>query len=95
MSAPRRIEVLGPGCARCKETFRIVQQVVQQQGLDFEVVKDESVERMMALGLMATPGVAVDGNLMISGRIPNAEEVRHLLGVVGAEAASVRPGVQG
>ena len=76
-----KIEVLGPGCRRCKETFRVVRHVVEQSGLDAEVVKDESIERMMALGLMATPGVAVDGKIVVSGRIPKAEEVRQLLGV--------------
>lgn len=77
----KKIEVLGPGCTRCKETFRVVQHVVEQAGLPIEVVKDESIERMMALGLMATPGVAIDGRIVISGRIPRAEEVRQLLGV--------------
>ncbi len=76
----RKIEVLGPGCTRCKETFRVVQHVVEREVLDVEVVKDESIERMMALGLIATPGLAIDGKVVISGRIPKAEEVRHLLG---------------
>lgn len=76
-----RIEVLGPGCTRCKETFRVVKHVVEQAGLDAEVVKDESIERMMAIGLMATPGVAIDGKIVVSGRIPKADEVRQLLGV--------------
>jgi len=77
----QKIEVLGPGCSRCKETFRIVQQVVADAGLDVEVVKDESIERMMALGLMSTPGVAVDGKVVSAGRIPKAEDLRHLLGI--------------
>jgi small redox-active disulfide protein 2 len=77
----RKIEVLGPGCARCKETFRVVQHVVEQGGLDVELVKDESIERMIALGLMATPGVVIDGKVVVSGRIPKAEELRRLLGV--------------
>lgn len=81
MPKERKIEVLGPGCARCKETYRVVQHVVEQGGLDAEVVKEESMERMIALGLMATPGVAIDGKLVVSGRIPKAEEVRRLLGV--------------
>jgi small redox-active disulfide protein 2 len=76
-----KIEVLGPGCTRCKETYRVVRHVVEQSGLDADVVKDESIERMMALGLMATPGVAVDGKVIVSGRIPKAEEVRQFLGV--------------
>ena len=76
-----KIEVLGPGCTRCKETFRVIRHVVDDAGLDAEVVKDESIERMMALGLMSTPGVAVDGIIVVSGRIPKADEVRQLLGV--------------
>jgi len=81
MSPQRKIEVLGPGCTRCKETFRVVQHVVEQGGLDVEVVKDESIERMVALGLLATPGVVIDGKVVVSGRIPKAEEVRRLLGI--------------
>ena len=77
----KKIEVLGPGCTRCKETYRVVQHVIEQEGLAIELVKEESIERMMALGLLATPGVAIDGKVVISGRIPKAEEVRRLLGV--------------
>jgi small redox-active disulfide protein 2 len=80
-STKKKIEVLGPGCGRCKETLRVVQHVIEQEGLDVELVKDESIERMMALGLMATPGLAIDGKLVISGRIPKVDEVRQLLGV--------------
>lgn len=81
MSTQKKIEVLGPGCSRCKETFRIVQQVVTESGIDVELVKDESIERMMALGLMATPGVAVDGKVVLSGRVPKPADVRQLLGI--------------
>lgn len=77
----QKIEVLGPGCTRCKETFRVVQHVVEQSGVTVELVKDESIERMMAVGLLATPGIVVDGKVVLSGRIPKAEEVRHLLGI--------------
>jgi len=79
MSERKRIEVLGPGCGRCKETFRVVQHVVEEEKIDAEVVKDESIERMMALGLMATPGVVIDGKIVSSGRVPKAEELRQLL----------------
>jgi small redox-active disulfide protein 2 len=77
--ARRKIEVLGPGCTRCKETYRVVSQVVENDHLDFDVEKIESLERMIELGLIATPGVAVDGRVVLSGRIPKADEVRKLL----------------
>lgn len=79
-SAPlKRIEILGPGCNRCKETYRIVQNVVEAERLPFDVVKVESIERMVELGLMATPGVAIDGKVVFSGRIPKADEIRTML----------------
>lgn len=80
--ARRKIEILGPGCTRCKETYRIVQQAVEADHLDVDVEKVESMERMIELGLLATPGVAVDGKVVFSGRIPKMDEVRKLL--VGA-----------
>jgi small redox-active disulfide protein 2 len=77
----RRIEILGPGCARCKETYRVVRQVVEGAGLGCEIIKNESIDRMVELGLLASPGLAIDGRLVISGRVPGADEIRRLLGV--------------
>ena len=78
-NAPRKIEVLGPGCARCKETFRVVAHVVESDKLPFTVEKVESMDRMIEIGLLATPGVAVEGKVIFSGRIPKAEEIRAAL----------------
>lgn len=75
----RKIEVLGPGCSRCREAFRLVAEVVQADGLPFEVVKSEDTGRMLELGLLATPGMAIDGRVVVSGRIPRREEIRALL----------------
>jgi small redox-active disulfide protein 2 len=75
------IEVLGPGCARCHETLRVVRHVVDEAHLECRVEKSESVERMADLGVMLTPAVAFDGKVVLWGRIPRTEEVRHLLGL--------------
>jgi len=75
----QKIEILGPGCARCKQTHSVVQHVVEQEGLHVDVVKEESLARLSALNVMATPAVAVDGEVVFSGRVPSAEEVRAML----------------
>ena len=75
----RKVEILGPGCARCKETYRVVQNVVVKEQLPVDVEKVESIERMVELGLMATPGVAIDGKVVVYGRVPKADEIRALL----------------
>ena len=78
---PKKIEVLGPGCPRCKETYRVVLNVVAEAGLSCDVEKVESIDRMVELGLMATPGVVFDGRVVLAGRIPRPEEVRKALGL--------------
>lgn len=77
----KTVEVLGPGCPRCLETFRVVRQVVETAGLGCEVIKNPSIDRMVELGVMATPAVVVDGKVVLSGRLPKAEEVKKILGI--------------
>ncbi len=81
MPTRKVIEILGPGCPRCQQTYRVVQQVVEQVGLDVEIRKVESVERMIELGVLATPAVVVDGELKSAGQIPKPELVRKFLGI--------------
>jgi len=82
MASPvSRIEILGPGCPRCFETHRIVRHVVDEARLECSVVKTTAIDRMVELGVLATPAVAFDGKVVFSGRIPTAEEIRRLLGL--------------
>ncbi len=75
------IEVLGPGCARCQETYRVVRHVVDDARLDCLVQKVQSVDRMVDLGVLHTPAIAFDGKVVLSGRIPTSDDVRRLLGL--------------
>jgi len=75
------IEVLGPGCARCHETHRVVRHVVDEAQLECQVQKIESMDRMIELGVLKTPAVAFDGKVVLSGRIPKSDEVKQLLGL--------------
>jgi small redox-active disulfide protein 2 len=76
-----RIEVFGPGCRRCQETYRVVRQVVEQASLSCEVAKVESIQEMAQRGIMATPAIAVDGQVVMTGRVPTPDDVKKLLGL--------------
>jgi small redox-active disulfide protein 2 len=80
-TSTKRIEILGSGCPRCQETYRIVRAVAENAGLACDLVKVESLQRMAQLGVMATPAVAVDGGVVMAGHVPSEAEVRHLLGL--------------
>jgi small redox-active disulfide protein 2 len=75
-----KIEVLGPGCAKCKRTYEAVAQFVKARGLPHEVVKVEAIEALIAKGVLATPAVVVDGKVALSGRVPSEKDLEKILG---------------
>lgn len=70
-----RIQVFGPGCARCAQTETLVKEAAAAKGGDITVEKVSDLQEMMKLGIMSTPAVAVDGVVKSSGKIPTKEEV--------------------
>lgn len=80
------IQVLGPGCAKCKKTAEHVQQAVAESGADVLVEKIEQIDRIMAFGVMTTPALVIDGQVKITGRIPSVEEIKGFIGVGGGKA---------
>lgn len=74
-----RIQVLGPGCARCKVLLEHAEQAARELGLDYEIEKVTDIEAILACGVMTTPALVVDGKLKISGRVPSAEQLKAVL----------------
>ena len=73
--------VLGPGCAKCKETYKVVERVISENNLDVKLSKIEDIVEMMKFNIMATPAVVVDGVVKIKGHVPSADEVKKALGI--------------
>ncbi len=76
-----RIKVLGPGCAKCKTTYSIVEKVIKESGLDVELSKVDDIMEMMNYNIMTTPAVVVDGEVKIKGRVPSEREIKEILGL--------------
>lgn len=74
-----KIEVVGPGCARCVTTERNVAEAVKQLGIQAEIVKVTNVAEFAKKGVMFTPGVIVDGRVKTSGKIPSVEELKEII----------------
>jgi len=73
-----KIEVCGPGCAKCQATIGNVQKVVKELCLEKEIEVSE-IKDIMAIttkGVLLTPGVIVDGTKVSEGRIPSTEEIK-------------------
>ncbi|MBC8209497.1 MAG: TM0996/MTH895 family glutaredoxin-like protein [Gammaproteobacteria bacterium] len=85
----KNIKVLGTGCANCKTTLKLIDDVAKAQGVDVELEKVEEMKDIMAFGVMSTPAVVVDGKVVHSGGIPSMEAIRSWL------AGSVKPVASG
>ncbi|SFV61442.1 redox-active disulfide protein 2 [hydrothermal vent metagenome] len=76
---PRKIEILGTGCAKCIALAKTVQEVVDTLDGNFEVVKVENIEEIMAYQVMSTPGLVIDGEVKSTGKLLSQTQVRELL----------------
>ncbi len=73
------IKVLGTGCAKCKQLEKTVRAAVDEMGLDATVEKVTELTDIMEYGLMSTPGLVVDGEVRLAGRLPKLAEVKSIL----------------
>ena len=73
------ILVIGPGCQKCKLLAEHTEQAVAELGIVAEITKVTDLKQIMALGVMMTPALAVNGTIKVAGRVPSAEEIKKLL----------------
>ena len=69
------IKVLGPGCAKCKQTEQIVKEAVAESGVPATVEKVTDVMEIAGYGVFGTPAVVIDGEVKSVGKIPKKAEV--------------------
>lgn len=73
------IKILGPGCRNCINLEKQVRKAVGNLGIDAQVDKVTDYTEIMSYGALSTPGLVVDGDVLVSGRVPKAQEIESLL----------------
>ena len=73
------IKVLGTGCRKCALLEEAVRAAVDELGIDATVEKVTELADIMSYGIMATPGLVVDGQVRITGRVPKRDELKSIL----------------
>lgn len=74
-----KIEILGPGCARCRATEEVVRKALAELKLDARVEHLTDPVEFARRGVMLTPGVVIDGQVKSTGRVPALEEAKSWL----------------
>jgi len=75
----KNIKVLGSGCANCKATYARIEKAAEEKGVDISLEKVEDMAQIMSYGIMSTPGVVVDGQVVHAGGVPNKKNIESWL----------------
>ena len=75
------INVLGPGCAKCKSTYNVIEKVLKENDIDAKLTKVDDIMEMMNYNIMTSPAVVIDEVVKLKGKVPTESEVKELLGI--------------
>jgi small redox-active disulfide protein 2 len=72
----KTIKVLGSGCRNCEITANVIAQAAKEAGVAVEIDKVTDIAEILAFGVMSTPAVVIDGQVVHSGGVPGPDLVR-------------------
>jgi len=74
-----KIQILGSGCQKCRLLEAHAREAVAELGIQAEFEKVANIEDIMAMGVMMTPALAVDGQVKSVGRVLTKDQIKSLL----------------
>ena len=75
----KKLIVLGPGCPRCENLAKLTRQAADQLGIEYELEKITEINRFIDFGVMMTPGLVIDGEVKLQGKVPTLDELKGIL----------------
>ena len=75
----KQLLILGTGCSKCSKLYQMTEQAATELGMPHEIQKVTDLKQIMALRVMTTPALVVDGSVKVAGRVPSVEEIKKML----------------
>jgi len=72
----KKVQVLGTGCPKCQQTAANAKEAAEAAGLQIELIKVDKPADIAKFGVMFTPALAIDGDVKVSGRVPDVDEIK-------------------
>jgi small redox-active disulfide protein 2 len=73
------IKILGTGCPKCNSLEKITRKALDKAGIEAQIEKVEDIMEIMEYGIIRTPGLVINGEVKIAGRLPSEKEITELL----------------
>ena len=75
----RKIQILGTGCAKCQKLAENTEAAAKALGIDYEISKVTKINEIMQFGVMMTPALVLDGEVIVSGKVPTVEDLKKVM----------------
>ena len=75
----KKLQILGTGCPKCKKLAENAEAAAKAAGIEYELEKVTDINEIMKMGVMMTPALAVDGEIKVAGKVPDAEQIQGML----------------
>jgi len=73
------IKILGTGCPKCKTLEKVTRDAVEETGIKATIEKIEDIVKIMEYRVMHTPGLVINGKVVLSGQVPSINQVKEIL----------------
>lgn len=75
----KTIQILGMGCSKCNKLYEQAEAAAKELGIEYKMEKIADMDKIVAMGVMMTPAMAVDGKVKVSGRVPTVDSLKGML----------------
>jgi len=73
------IKILGTGCPKCKTLEKVTREAVAETGIEATIEKVEDIVKIMGYNIMHTPGLVINGKVVLSGQVPTVNQVKEII----------------
>ncbi|PIU24179.1 thioredoxin family protein [Candidatus Berkelbacteria bacterium CG08_land_8_20_14_0_20_39_8] len=74
-----KIEVFGSGCSTCKKLFELTKKAVTELNLNVDVIYLTNIQKMLELGILSSPVLAINGKPVITGFPPSIKKIKEVI----------------
>ena len=73
------IKILGSGCVNCKNLETNTRAALAELGLSVEIEKVTDPSEIVSWGVMSTPALVIDDEVVLSGRVAAPDQIKQLI----------------
>jgi len=74
-----KIQILGTGCAKCKQLTENAETAARNMGVEYQLEKVTGIKEIIQFGVMMTPALAIDGKVKLVGKVATPAEIQAVL----------------